>query len=223
MKKQLQVNTKLKLIFGFLLILSMIFSIFAHFTAQFPGDLFLTRHLQSLQNGFLLSFMRWISFIFGSWREALVVAFIAILVWWRIGKRESILILVAGLFALIAIALKIFVGRPRPSVNLVQILSLEQDNGFPSGHAISAILILGLTAYLGYINVKNHTARTVILVVLILSIVLIGISRVYLGVHWPSDVMGGYLIGGTLLTLLIWLYRYWKVRYTDNIGTNRIT
>ena len=218
MRKRLQTDTKFLLIFGLLLILSLLLSIFAHFTAQFPGDLYFTRLLQSLQNGFLLSLMRGISFIFGSWRQALVMAFIAVLVWWRIGKREAVLILAGGLFSLLVIALKIVIGRPRPAADLVKILSLEQDNGFPSGHAISAILILGLTAYLSYINVKNHTARTIILAGLITLILLIGISRVYLGVHWPSDVVGGYLIGGTLLTLLIWLYHNWKARYANTTG-----
>ena len=146
------------------------------------------------------------------------MAFIAILVWWRIGKRESLLILAGGLFSLLVIALKIVIGRPRPAADLVKILSLEQDNGFPSGQAISAILILGLTAYLSYINVKNHTSRTIILAGLITLILLIGISRVYLRVHWPSDVVGGYLIGGTLLTLLIWLYHNWKARDANTTG-----
>jgi len=141
---------------------------------------------------------------------ALVVGFIALLAWWKMGRKELFLILGGGLFSLAAVILKIVIGRPRPAVNLVQILSLEQGNGFPSGHAISAILILGLTAYLCWISIENRTARMVILVVLVLLILLIGISRVYLGVHWPSDVIGGYLIGGTLLILLIWMYRYWK-------------
>jgi undecaprenyl-diphosphatase len=159
--------------------------------------------------------MRWISFVFGSWREALVVAFITVLVWWRIGKLESMLILAVGLFSLVGIALKIFIGRPRPSANLVRILSVEQDNGFPSGHAISAILILGLTAYLSCIYIRNHTIRTVLLLALIALIMLIGISRVYLGVHWPSDVVGGYLIGGTILTGIIWFYKNWKAHQID--------
>jgi membrane-associated phospholipid phosphatase len=99
----------------------------------------------------------------------------------------------------------------RPSADLVQVLSHLQDNGFPSGHAIFAIMILGLPAYFMYINMKNQKLRMVVLAGLITLILLIGTSRVYLGVHWPSDVIGGYLIGGALLTVLIWFHQTRKV------------
>lgn len=203
-------NTKFKLIIGLLAILSLIVSIYARFTAQFPGDLYLTLRLQSINNHFLLSVMQWISFIFGGWCSVLVVVIIGILVWWRIGRLEAILIAVAGLFTLIDVPLKLVIDRPRPSINLVQVLIHMPDNGFPSGHAIFAMVILGLLAYFIFTNVKNYILRTVVLTGLIVLILLVGSSRVYLGVHWPSDVIGGYLIGGTLLTVLIWFYQGWK-------------
>ena len=88
-----------------------------------------------------------------------------------------------------------------------------QSNGFPSGHAMFSIMVLGLLAYFIFINVKNHILRTVILIGLVALILLIGVSRVYLGVHWPSDVVGGYIIGGALLTGLIWFYRTRKASH----------
>lgn len=209
----MQKNTKHKLVLGFLAILALIVSIYARFTAQFPGDLYLTPRLQSFDNHFLLSVMQWVSFIFGGWCSVLVVVIIGILVWWRIGRLEAILIPVAGLLTLVNTALKLAIKRPRPSADLAQVLSREQDNGFPSGHAFFAIVILGLLAYFIFINVKNHTLRTVVLVGLIALILLIGTSRVYLGVHWPSDVIGGYLIGGALLTALIWFHQAWKAHH----------
>ena len=157
--------------------------------------------------------MQWVSFIFGGWHSALVVIVIGILVWWRIGRLEAILIPVTGLLTLVNTALKLAIKRPRPSADLAQVLSREQDNGFPSGHAFFAILVFGLLAYFIFITVKNLSLRAIFLVGLVTLILLTGTSRVYLGVHWPSDVIGGYLIGGALLTALIWFHQAWKAHH----------
>ena len=143
----------------------------------------------------------------------LVVVATGIVVWRRIGRLEAIMILVGGLITLVNTALKLAINRPRPSADLVHILSSEQGSGFPSGHAFFAILILGLTAYFISINLKNRAPRVLVLLCLIALILLIGTSRVYLGVHWPSDIVGGYLIGGFFLTMLIWFYRTWRAHH----------
>src|SRR3972149_1609667 len=110
-------NTKFKLIIGFLAILALIVSIYARFTPRFPGDLYLTLCLQSFDNHFLLSFMDCVSFIFGGWFSVLVVVVIGILVWWRIGRLEAIMIPVGGLLTLVNIPLKLAASRPRPSAD----------------------------------------------------------------------------------------------------------
>jgi membrane-associated phospholipid phosphatase len=207
-------NTKFKLILGLLAILALVISICARLAPKFPGDLCLTLWLQSFSNHLILSIMRCISFIFGGWSAALVVVAIGIVVWRRIGRLEAIMILMGGLITLVNTALKLAVNRPRPSADLVHVLSPEQGNGFPSGHAFFVILILGLTAYFIFINLKNRVLRMLVLAGLIALILLTGISRVYLGVHWPSDVIGGYLIGGAFLTALIWFHRTWKAHHS---------
>ena len=155
--------------------------------------------------------MKGASFIFGGWFSVVVVVVIGILVWWRIGRLEAILIPIAGLLSLVNVVLKLIIARQRPSANLVQVLYQRQTNGFPSGHAVFAIMVLGLSAYFIFINMENHILRTVVLVSLVALILLIGTSRVYLGVHWPSDIIGGYIIGGALLTALIWFYQTRKL------------
>ena len=76
--------------------------------------------------------MKGASFIFGGWFSIVVVIVIGILVWWRIGKLEAILITVAGMLSLVNTVLKLIIGRQRPPANLVQVFYPMQTNGFPS-------------------------------------------------------------------------------------------
>jgi membrane-associated phospholipid phosphatase len=205
-------NAKFKLILGCLAIVALAIFICARLASIFPGDLWLTLQLQFFHSHFLLFTMQCVSFIFGDWRSALLVVAIAGVTWWRIGRLEAIMIAAAGLITLVNGAFKMLINRPRPSPDLVDVLCAAQGNGFPSGHAFFAILLLGLTAYFISINARNRVLRRLALAGLIVLVLLVGISRVYLGAHWPSDVIGGYLIGGLFLTALIWFHRTWKAR-----------
>ncbi len=112
-------------------------------------------------------------------------------------KREYRLL---GLVALTAIggavlelSLKIFFGRPRPSIvpHLVEV----HAQSFPSGHSMmSAAVYLSFAALLAR-REPSPRIRTYILSVALVLVLLIGISRVYLGVHYPTDVLGGWLLG----------------------------
>jgi undecaprenyl-diphosphatase len=206
-------NTKFKLTIGVLTTLALVVSIYARFTPMFPGDLSMTLWLQSFNNHLILPIMKCVSFVFGGWSAILVVVAVGIVVWRRIGRLEAIMVPVGGLITLVNTALKLVVNRPRPSADLVHVISPVQGNGFPSGHAFFVMLILGLAAYFCFINLKNRVLRMAVPAGLIALILLTGISRVYLGVHWPSDVIGGYLIGGAFLTALIWFHRTWKAHH----------
>jgi membrane-associated phospholipid phosphatase len=205
-------NNKFKLILGCLALVALATFICARLASIFPGDLWLTLQLQSFHSHVFLSIMHCVSFIFGDWRSALLVVAIAGVTWWRIGRLEAIMIVAAGLITLVNDAFKMLINRPRPSPDLVDVLCTAEGNGFASGHAFFAILLLGLTAYFISINARNRVLRRLALAGLIVLILLVGISRVYLGAHWPSDVIGGYLIGGAFLTALIWFHRTWKAR-----------
>jgi undecaprenyl-diphosphatase len=150
--------------------------------------------------------MEWSSFLFGGWRAALFVVAGAAVAWCRLGRLEGAAVLVAGLVSLVDSALKVAVNRPRPTLDLVRVFVAESESGFPSGHALFAAVVLGTLAYFIATHVRKRRLRILSLIGFLLLIVSIGVSRVYLGAHWPSDVIGGYLVGGVLLATLIWFY-----------------
>jgi undecaprenyl-diphosphatase len=113
------------------------------------------------------------------------------------------LVLVATVGGLIlSILLKDYFARPRP--NVVPHLDQVQDFSFPSGHSmISAVVYLTLGSLLARL-VERPALKIYILSVVILLTVLIGVSRVYMGVHYPSDVLAGWSVGLSW-AILCWL------------------
>lgn len=106
--------------------------------------------------------------------------------------------------ALAVTLMKSLIARARP--DLVQHLMAESSHSFPSGHAAnSAIVYLSLASLLFPI-VSERRVRTYILAVALSLVVLIGVSRVYLGVHWPSDVLAGWCFG------TIWALIWWRIQ-----------
>lgn len=96
--------------------------------------------------------------------------------------------------------LKLIIRRPRPQ--RIQIMP-EKGFSFPSGHAMVAFAYYGFLIYLIHKNIKNKKIKYPLIVFLSLLILLIGISRIYLGVHYVTDVLGGFVFGLIYLILFI--------------------
>ena len=92
--------------------------------------------------------------------------------------------------------LKHIICRPRP--NHLRLI-VENGYSFPSGHAMISICLYGLLIYLVNKKIKNKLLKIVLTILLIILILGIGISRIYVGVHYPSDVLGGYLLSLSIL------------------------
>ncbi len=123
------------------------------------------------------------------------------LVWWYRGRRlyaEAIWIAVSGA-EMTSFFLKLLVGRERPLDALAQ----ESTYSFPSGHSVLAIALYGYLLWVAGREIKNFKVRVACQVSLALIIIGIGFSRLYLGVHFFSDVIAGYLVGGAWLTFAI--------------------
>jgi undecaprenyl-diphosphatase len=132
---------------------------------------------------------------------------------WRVAHRlmrETFLPLVAMLgSAPINFGLRWAIGRYRPGVQYVphklpEIAHAFQRWSYPAGHAMTSIICYGVLVYI-VLGAARATPRVRCITAgaFILWLCLIGFSRVYLGVHWPSDVIAGYLVGGSWLSACI--------------------
>ena len=88
------------------------------------------------------------------------------------------------------------VQRARPSANYVHLVGHLADFSFPSGHVIFATVLFGTTFGIVLIVWSGSILRNAILVLLAALVILMGPSRIYLGEHWPTDVLGAYCLGG---------------------------
>jgi len=109
----------------------------------------------------------------------------------------------AALLALLPLAaiIKIFTHRIRPETMYVEHMRFKTYS-FPSGHAYASFLVFGFLAFLCIRHVADPW-RWLFASLLVGMILLVGVSRVYLGAHFPSDVIGGWLLGGLVLFLVL--------------------
>ena len=193
-----------------LLILATLFAIILSTAAAvqdyFIGDLFLARALQEIRVTQWEEVME-IASVIG---RALPMVVLALgFFGWFLWKRQKAEYMVMG-GALLSFAvnpiLKLVIDRPRPTVDLVIVWNDSAGLGFPSGHAYTAMILFGVLYYLAPMITSGKRVITLMRFSFLTLIILIGISRVYLGAHWPSDVLGGFLVGGIMLTLLIHLH-----------------
>ncbi|MEK7136277.1 MAG: phosphatase PAP2 family protein [Patescibacteria group bacterium] len=105
--------------------------------------------------------------------------------------------------------IKIMIVRPRPNFS-----ALVEANGysFPSGHALVSATLFGLVAYYLICRFKSFRQRLVIIAMALILPFLVGISRIYLGVHWTTDVLVGWALGLVVWGFTIWLFTAQKLK-----------
>ena len=146
---------------------------------------------------------------------ALIAIGAATVSWWRVGSaRPAILILttlaVAGAVSTVT---KLIVGahRPAPAAQLV----VETDPSFPSGHVTGTLALLGALA----VVIGHHCGRAVSAAVIALAVagtVAVGFTRLYLGVHWVTDIVGGLLLGTAAVVSANMVY--WRMMGPSQVG-----
>jgi len=122
-------------------------------------------------------------------------------------RLESGLAVGSALIAsLVGSIIRASIGRPRPSGSLVHVVMHVSGLGFPSGHVIHYVTLFGFCFYVVLTAWRSSLLRNLTLAVLFPLVILVGPSRVYLGAHWPSDVLGAYLFGAVWLAGTVELY-----------------
>ena len=172
-------------------------------------DVAITHALQKKESAVLRFVATVVSIIGGSPRLLLILVAPVAFAFWKLGLRLACIILVGlALFnELTKTVMKHIVKRPRPSPLLVHVYQRADGPSFPSGNVVSALTFWGWLFAVGMILLKGkHGREKALLSVPCLLVALVGPARVYLGDHWTSDVLGGYLFGGGWLGLAVWLY-----------------
>lgn len=169
--------------------------------ANFPGDEEVLVRLQSFRNGWLDKTVAGLAKIGLLWvflpaTAVFIGGFLAV------RRYADGAMVFAGVVAIgIGNSLKLLVDRPRPEYHMIG--PVPSDFSFPSGHSLMAFVMGGILVYLVECSVKPLPLRRAIQSGLVLAVLAMGASRVYAGVHWPSDVIGAYVLGIMALVGLI--------------------
>jgi membrane-associated phospholipid phosphatase len=187
---------------GFILLTISIF-VFPHSFI----DLEFSQEVQEFQNPFLDSLMKLVSWFGNSPGSSVTVLAGSLLFFIFKYRKEARFVLLTAASGLVSTIIKVLVNRPRPSEPLVHVIQKASQQSFPSGHVMFYIVYFGfLTVLMYHLKTIPKAVRIIVSSISLLLIFTVPYSRIYLGDHWFTDVLGGFLMGMLLLYLLSYFY-----------------
>lgn len=191
--------------------------VLAPFIVPARWDVEATRVLQSIEVPGLKSFMHAVSG-FGNVPKFAALTGLALLACDR--RNEALWLTWSGLGGwFLSMQLKPLLAHPRPTADEVAVFHEWSNASFPSGHVVFYVCFFGFLFFVARERMRRGSlVRTAVLVVTALIIALVGVSRVYLGEHWPSDIPGSYLLGGLWLALSLKLYHRFEKRIVNHLA-----
>ncbi len=187
----------LKIIIGSLLILFILILLGVITNNLSSFDNIIYKFFISFRCSFLDKYFKFIT-SFGNTNMIIIVLGLFVLIF----RDKKALVLTISTFSSVSInsIIKHIIRRKRPSV-----IHLVKQGGFsfPSGHTMIAVCLYGYLLYLVNKKIKNKILKRILSIILVIFILSIGISRIYVGVHFASDVLAGYLLGLVVLILVI--------------------
>jgi membrane-associated phospholipid phosphatase len=196
-----------------LLVLSVItlgFIVLSVIVAIYPTmaiDIKFSREIQEHQNPIIDRVMYLISTP-GYMPESVILITVTSLLFFLFKyKKAAVFVLLTGLSGLVSTIVKALVNRPRPSKDLVRIVFETTQQSFPSGHMMFYVVFFGfLILLMVQLEHISKALKYIVIVISLFFIFTIPFSRIYLGAHWFTDVLGGFFLGLLSLYLLSWLY-----------------
>jgi len=193
-----------------------VLAVLAKANAYFAWDVRVANAVQSIPLPGMEALMRAVSAP-GNGVTSWAVVGVAMAAFFAFGRRSEafgVLLSAAGGSALNRL-FKYVVARPRPTLEHVRVTGDWAHESFPSGHVTFYVCFFGFLFFVAFALLpRGSAARKVACGLAALPVLLIGLSRVYLGAHWPSDTLGAYLFSGLWLAFSLDLYRRWKRRAT---------
>jgi membrane-associated phospholipid phosphatase len=158
--------------------------------------------VESIRTPFFNKIMAFVTYMGNTY--AIASSFLIIVILLVILKKfrylYSLIISISG-SSIFVLLIKNIIGRPRPPVE--NALIVLKDFSFPSGHSYMAVAFYGLIIYFIFDLLKYNKTKYYVLAAGIIFILALGFSRLYLGVHWPSDVFAGFAAAIALITAII--------------------
>ena len=191
------------IILGLCLILFITIMIFV----VIKKDLYIYEYVYSLISKLRSSDMTNIIKIITNIGGAIIITVVTILSLFIFRNKKiniCIILNLLGIFILNNVLIKNIIARGRPSgINIIE----ENGYSFPSGHTAISTVVYGYLIYLIYNYVSNKKLKYVLISILSIIILVVGLTRIYLGVHYTSDVLGGYLLGISYLLMFTYVTR----------------
>ncbi|MCC8411011.1 phosphatase PAP2 family protein [Mucilaginibacter sp. UR6-1] len=186
------------------------FILLSVFVAYFPDnniDLEFSEEVQENRMPMLDVLMKLVSYPGYAWISVTMAAIIAVTFLAFRYKKEALFTMLTLLSALVSTIIKAAVNRARPSADIVQVIEKTVQQSFPSGHTQFYVVFFGFMIVVMFTRRSLPQAlRIATIAISLVLIFTIPFSRIYLGAHWFTDVLGGFIAGLICLWVLAWFY-----------------
>lgn len=202
-----RVSIALALLVGFATL-----AVAAHGPSVLPGDLRFARRVQGLDWPLLTPLTDIANWSMRTVPLGIGVLLILGLLWLRGLRTEAVVLLMASLLTPLSYPLKELIASPRPTPELIHVVDYAGGYGFPGGRSGNAVLVAGALAWIATQHIQSRAGLIAAWSAAAVWSLLVGMARIRVGDHWPSDILGSWLWTLPALLLVVSFTEWWNLR-----------